>query len=434
MATHKHPLLLRRGLGLVALSALCLAAAPAEARVFAADAAKKKGLKLEKSFSADFDGDGGSDSLGVCSGKKGLALCVFGDNDKGAYVKHVLPAAGGRRLAGIRAEDLVPELAGDEVILEVYDETPDEKVKRVRVYTGHPTPREIFKSVIYRPKNKSKRAEWEQPGVVKYGDARPGWYFADTDNDGKKEAMVRRRAQLIPAKAGGETKKLLVGVYEAVYEYIGDVRTGEYRQRSGESFKDFLNPGHNITGVKASSTWVRPDILNELKSEALAAAVYDDGNKAKTKADGDVDIDLREFTAKVADKSLDTAWVEDANGSGKGEWVELELEEDAPIHMVRIVPGCLETKSEFRRHNVPFKMELRFDDGMRAFVDLARARDPDPPIVAMTAMKVRDKPFAKQWLVFFDGKTSASKVRLTIDGARKQGSKNRTCISEISVH
>ena len=49
-------------------------------------------------------------------------------------------------------------------------------------------------------------------------------------------------------------------------------------------------------------------------------------------------------------------------------------------------------------------------------------------------VKLKDRPWAKTTLVFFDGKTEAKKVRLTLDKAIKQGKGNRTCISEVSVH
>jgi hypothetical protein len=49
-------------------------------------------------------------------------------------------------------------------------------------------------------------------------------------------------------------------------------------------------------------------------------------------------------------------------------------------------------------------------------------------------VKIPDRPFAKTTLIFFDGKTEAQKVRITLDKAIKQGKGNLTCISEISVH
>lgn len=414
---------------LALVSALAFASS-VDARVTTADAAKKRGLTIEKTIHGDLDGDGSNDTLGMCNGEQGLQLCVFSVDKDEARLEHVLPRAGGRQLGRFWSEDLVPEVLGSEVIVEVYDETPDEKVKRVRVYAGHPSPREIFTSVIYLPKNKAERAAWDQPDVVQYGDARPGWYFVDIGENGRKEILVRREPKVINVKRDGEAPaRLLVGVYEAVYEYTGSPSDGEYREQPSTRFNEFLKP-RDITEVRASSTWVRPDVLRELKSEALAAAVYaDEGTKAATEPE----VDFSPFTAKAADKSLDTSWVASAKG-GKGEWIELELSEPGPVRMVRVVPGCLETKRQFLGHNLPDKIEIRLDDRERAYVDLRNPKKVLPPVLAIQPVKVGSKPWAQQYLVFLDGKTQAKSVRVTIDRYKKQGRANLACISEVTVH
>lgn len=417
---------------LLCLGIALLTAAPAAARVTTADAAKKRGLTLEKTIHADTNGNGSSETVGVCRGDQGIQLCIFDVDKDGAQLKHLLPRAGGKRLGQLSAEDLLPEVAGDEMILEIYDETPDEKVKRVRVYAGHPEPREIFTSVIFLPKDKSKRGAWNQPGVVHYGDGRPGWYFHDTNGDGNKEIVVRRRPKVIPVKrANDDDARLMVGVHEAVYEWVGSPSGGEYRERSGERFNDFLNPGYEIRDVRASTTWVRKEILDELKSEALASAVYEatDGKNVT-----EPEIDLSTFTSRAADKSIDTAWAEDHKGPGTGEWVEVELEEAQPIHMVRIVPGCLETKRQFLQHNLPTKVEIRFDNRERTYVNFLAPRKPLTPALAVADMKLPSKPFAKQYLVFFDGEARAKTVRVTVDKVKRRGRFNRSCIAEITVH
>lgn len=397
------------------------------------DAAKKEGYDLLRSLAVDFDGDGATETLGVCQAERGLRLCVFSDDEKGAVLKETLPWAGGTRLKELEAKDLNPKLPGQEIILELYDETPDEKVKRVRVYTGYPKAREIFTSVIFRPKNQSERAEWERDDVVKYGDARPGWYFWDEDGDGVTEIFVRRRAQVIkvPRRPDGPAK-LLTGVREAVYAWTADSRGGSYKEIEKDRFRDFL-PAYEVAGVRASSAWLPKKQLEDLEAEALAKAVYaaTDGETVKN----DVQVDLTPFMARAADKDLATAWIEsDAKGPGKGEWVELELAEAAPIRMVRVVGGCVEDKRAFRQHNVPDRFEVRFDSGERSLVDLRDVKDPDRPAVAILQLPLKDRPWAKQTLVFFDGNVRSKKVRLTLEGAKRQGRGNRTCISEVSVH
>lgn len=415
---------------LLLAAAVALLPAVAEARVTTADAAKKRGLTIEKTIHGDLDGDGKNETIGMCNGPQGLQLCIFTVDKEEAKLDHVLPRAGGRTMGRFYTEDLVPEVLGEEVIVEVYDETPDEKVKRVRVYAGYPKPREIFTSVIYLPKDKSKRAAWDQPDVVQYGDARPGWYFVDIGEDGKKEILVRRQPKVISVPRDGDAPaKLLVGVYEAIYEYTGSPSDGAYRERASPRFVEFLAP-KDIQGVRASSTWVPPDVLRDLQGEALAAAVYGDEGGA---APGEPELDLTAFSSRVADKSLDTAWIADGKG-GKGEWVELELSEPGPVRMVRVVPGCLETKNAFLGYNLPDKVEIRLDDRERAFVDLKTPKKVLPPVLAIQPVKVNGKPWAQQYLVFLDGKTQAKKVRVTIDRFKKQGRSNLSCISEVTVH
>lgn len=429
---------LRLGRPFFALSLLGLVGplppARADTLVTPLDAAKKARLELEKTLVTDFDGDGAPDTVGVCRGDRGLALCVFGYEDKDrrrAKLEARLPWAGGTRLKSLEAQDLLPGLAGMEVLLEVYDETPDEKVKRIRIYAGHPQPREVFTSVIFWPKDENKRPEWERPEVVKYGDARPGWYFEDVDGDGAQEIIVRRQAQLLRVPREPEPAKLLTGVREAIFAYTGGA-TGRFTERREGRFRDFL-PALDVTEVRGSAVWLPQKLLEDLQAEALAKAVYEatDGKPVEN----EVKVDFSPFFAKVADKDLSTAWIEDdAEGDGKGEWVELTLPEAKPIHMVRVVGGCVGSKREFRQHNVPLRYELRFDSGERTLVDLEDKERPMRPAVAVLELPLKDKRWAKQTLVFLDGKVRSKTVRITLEKAKRQGRANRTCISEISVH
>jgi hypothetical protein len=60
----------------------------------------------------------------------------------------------------------------------------------------------------------------------------------------------------------------------------------------------------------------------------------------------------------------------------------------------------------------------------------------DAPVVAFSddLFRLKDRPWAKTTIVFFDGKTEADRVRITLKGSTKQGKGNLSCISEVSVH
>lgn len=444
------------------LLAVTLAAAPAlaqKSRRMTADAVKAKGLTLQKVLDADLDGDGRKEVVGVTTGPKGVQVVLLGEDADGAVVTYVAPPAVGNEMAKAEVKALVPPANSQQVILEVYDETPDEKVKRVRVYAADGAPpalklKEIFSSKIERSRDKDERPIWETDrSIVKYGDPRAGWYFEDIQDDGVSEVIVRRNngAQIIPVKkSGGEDVKLLTGVRETIWSF--DVDKGRYVQGE-ERLNDFL-PAYTIARVEASSAWVEPRELKELKAQALSDALQtatadaaDDG-KAKGKAKGknggkkdqlsdDVKVDLSPYMKRAADGSLASAWIEgDDKGEGKGEWVEVTLEEEDAIHMVRVVSGCVGTKREFRAHNVPESFSIQLDGGGQNEVNRRARGEFDGSIVAFTddIVKLADRPWAKTTLVFFDGRTEAKKVRVTLGKAVKQGKGNRTCISEISVH
>jgi hypothetical protein len=406
-----------------------LCASTATARTTTADLAKQKGLNLEKTLHADIDGDGRDDTIGACNGRDGVQLCLFAVGEKGASWKALLPPAGGKRLGRVWVEDVVGSVAGTELLVEVYDETPDEKVKRVRIYAGSPAPRELFTSVIYLPKDKGARAEWDQPDVTKYGDAKPGWFFRDRDGDGNQEIHVRRRAKVIRVKREGKSDaRLLVGVNEAVFTFVGGPADGLYREQSGEHFEEFLTP-LEVQGATASSTWLPKEQRAELESEAMAAAVYGEG-QGNGKA---VTIDYAPYVAKVADRSLDTAWIADRKG-GKGEWVELTLAAPTTVRMLRIAPGCLEDQKTFSSHHVPDRFELRLGDGQRATLDLKTPAQVSGAVVAVQPVKVPGKPWAEQYLVFLNDSTPTDRVRLTIERVRSQGRTNLACLAEVAVH
>jgi hypothetical protein len=300
-----------------------------------------------------------------------------------------------------------------------------------------------------RPRNSEERPEWEKDkSIVSYGDPRAGWYFEDQQEDGISEVIVRRNvgAQIISIKKdGGDPVKLLTGVRERAWTW--DSEKGKYTE-GPEHLNDFL-PAYTIASVDASSAWVEPKVLKELKatalSEALQQATAKEGTdpsgkegKAKEKELSDeVKIDLNPFMKLGADQNLATAWIEgDAKGDGKGEWFEVTLDEESDIHMVRLVLGCVDTKATFKSHNVPEVFTVQLDNGAQHTVN---RRDPgkfDGSVVAFTddLVKMADRPWARTTLVFFDGKTEAKKVRITLDKAIKQGKGNNTCISEVSVH
>lgn len=442
----------------------------------------------------DTDGDGKKELIVVARDKSGLRLVVVGEASDGAVVSQTLPPARGKELATFEGKQLLLPKTSQQVVLETYDETPDEKVKRIRIYAAKDgVLREIFTSVLLRSKKVDDRPAWERDeSIIQYGDARGGWYFSDVEDDGLTEIFVRKRPQILTIAGSSGPVKLLTGVREQAWRW--DDANFAYMDR-GEQLNDFL-PAHEITGVAASSAWIEPAVLKEMKANALSealmkggkgdtAASADDGKEGKEGAAGgefefglddlglppppstkpkakekakssdkptntgkkatkkgdaepepDIEVDRTPFMRHAADRDLSTAWIEDAPGPGKGEWIEFELEEEAPIKMVRVVAGCVDSKKSFSSHNVPESLSVRLDGGAEATVNRREQMEFDRPVVAFsdTLVKLKDRPWAKTTLIFFDGKREAKKVRLTLDKAIKQGKGDHTCISEVSIH
>lgn len=419
------------------------AAAQTKSRRMTADAVKMKDLTLQKTLDADLDGDGKKELVVIASGKKGIQAALVGENAEGAVVTFVAPPAVGKEMAKVEVKKLVPP--AEAIILEVYDETPDEKVKRVRVYGAGL--KEIFSSKIERPRNADERPIWEtDKGIIQYGDPRGGWYFEDLQDDGISEVVVRRNvgAQIIKIEKDGsdEPVKLLTGVRERAWTW--DPGLGKYSE-GPERLNDFL-PAYTIAGVEASSAWVDPKELKELKAKALSEALEQatakegdpkDPKKAAKELSDEVKVDLTPYMKLGADQNLATAWIEgDEKGDGKGEWLEVTLDEEQDIHMVRLVLGCVDTKASFKAHNVPEVFSVQLDSGGQHSVNRRERGKFEGAIAAFTddLVKLNERPWAKTTLVFFDGKTEAKKVRITLEKAIKQGKGNHTCISEVSVH
>lgn len=427
---------------LAVLLACAGAAAETKSRRTTDEALKLKKLERQKLVEPDLDGDGRKEVVAVCASDKGIVLALIGEDEGGAVVSQVSQPAGGREVAKVETKELIPPKGSTQIVLEVYDDTPDEKIKRVRVYGpdgAGPTVKlkEIFSSKIERSKSKDDRAEWERDdSIIRYQEPRPGWYFEDVEDDGIVEVLVRRQPQIISvSRHGGDPVKIVTGVRERRWSW--DVEKAKYTE-GADQLHDFL-PAVEIAKVEASSVWIDPREEKERKARALSDALMQATNEGKTEKDleDDVTFDKSDLIKLGADGNLATGWIEgDAKSDGKGEWIELTLAEESTIHMVRVVSGCVESKQSMKAHNVPESFTIKLDAGGDARVNRRERGRFESPVMAFTddLVKLGDRPWARTTLVFFDGKTDSSKVRLTLDKSIKQGKGNHTCISEISVH
>jgi hypothetical protein len=66
---------------------------------------------------------------------------------------------------------------------------------------------------------------------------------------------------------------------------------------------------------------------------------------------------------RVSDSKLSTAWVEGEQGSGLGEWVQLDLGGTKEVHRVKVWGGMWYSRTYWDRSNRPKEIELAFSDG-----------------------------------------------------------------------
>jgi hypothetical protein len=485
--------------GLVLWSTTAQAQARRSSRRTTAEAMRQKGLTLVKHADIDIDGDGRKELFCIGRDDDGLRLVLVGEEPAGAVVLQVLPDAKGKDVVRLQGRQLIPPRTSFQVALEVSDDNPDEDVTRVHVYgMDDGVVKEMFSSVMRRSHNTAERPVWESdPSIVHYGDVRGGWSFVDEDSDGVSEIRVRRKPQLIEIAGDKAPVRLVTGVRDQVWKW--NEASFSYVE-SGEVLQNFL-PALEIVKVTASSAWIPPEELKALQhppapsvevkkpgSEGAAGGEFDFGledleqpeapaptkkpaeskrpkkpvpsKSAKPKgaatsetaadsldptggsapnkpAEAAVVVDRSPYMRFAADRNLATAWIEDADGVGKGEWIELELAKESPIRMVRVVAGCVATKESFTSHNVPESMSIQLSATQQAVVNRRQPTSFVSPVLAFSDSVVppaKERPWAKTTLVFFDGKTVSQRVRLTLDKVAAQGDGQQTCISEVSIH
>lgn len=419
------------------------------------EAASKKGYKLIKTLDnnvvsaalngapIDVTGDGIVDLVGVCRGDSSLRLCIFGENEEGAVLNDVVADAGGDQLESLEVKNVIGSSPALEIIATVKGETPDEKFRKLLIYAAGSNGklRSVLSTAQYEPKANKKvdigndagndkddnkmelREILRDPNLVQYGDASPGWSLVDIDEDGTFELLVRRRPQIVavPVEAGatGSIKqggkhvvRFLTGVREAVYTFDGLPETGRFVESHDDHLSDFL-PSYPILGVTADNAYLDP----------TAALLAGDDPAAKNAV-----------ITQGADRDMTTAWIEnDEKGFGKGAWLEVKLDAERPIHMIRLVGSCAGDKKSYNDHNVIEKFTVSF--GRRtASIDRSQLSKTQGAVKAAVDMPIKDRNWAKQTLIFFDGNDKAQTVRIMIDDVKRQGKSNQSCIAEVSVH
>lgn len=66
-----------------------------------------------------------------------------------------------------------------------------------------------------------------------------------------------------------------------------------------------------------------------------------------------------------------TAWAEDADGPGIGEWIEIGFGEERDVRQIRVLPGYQKRSDLFEKYNRPKTLKVEFSDGTGVDLPLA---------------------------------------------------------------
>jgi hypothetical protein len=139
----------------------------------------------------------------------------------------------------------------------------------------------------------------------------------------------------------------------------------------------------------------------------------------------------------AADDDLATSW-NVASKSAVGQTLTVKLKSSAPIHMVRLVPGCGNSAEEWNRHDRIQSFRVLLGSGLRFEIDRKKL-DQLPAGVKAVGEFPLEEGFGAQILVFLEDPQELPWAKLEITKveraatAKKQAA-TEVCLSEISFH
>jgi hypothetical protein len=272
--------------------------------------------------------------------------------------------------------------------------TPDEVVHHIDVFSMPKVGlvQEVFHETFFQPKTVA--GEKTKVQSVPFGDAQPR--FLTMEGVPTDLAWIKGPQALTVRQAGVGTD-FVIGAFRR--RFVFDPAQGVYRAAPDEVW-DFLPP-YRPTEVVATEQ--RPEIWG------TAQAFWS--------ADGD----------------LKTAWRSDI-GPAKGAKIRQGFESPKTVRMVRVVPGCAETKSSWHTHREVQAFALLL--GQTRFAIDRLKPDTKPKGVRAWGEFPLYGDYASQVVVFLETPLPAKDVVLEVERVSKGrgGAGQEVCVSEWSVH
>lgn len=392
---------------LVSLTAL--AAAEPAARIPSyrgSEAQRASGRSLLAELRADLDGDF-ADELAVAErDAKGrisvsiLEVIAPEDEDEPLRFERALesePRAADRVL---RFE--IRDLAGSpspELLAVLEERAPDEVMQHVRVLgrTGGGWAVMMRESFLLPKPDATER--------IALMDATPRVEFEDLDGDGDVELLWTRDPVTLDLVDGAKPASLVIGMKQQVFRF----------RRGGERYE----PEAELRPVD----FLPPRLVWTAKASAQVPRIWGTA-QAFWGADGD----------------LGTAWAVSSERveTPLGQTLEIGLEGQREVTVVRVVPGCARDAESWDRGDRVRAFTVRLTDGTVIPVDVDRLEDPRPGLRAVGIYPLLGG-FGEQLLLLLDRAHSVRGATLQIDrvAPSKAARRLRTqevCISELSLH
>jgi len=354
------------------------------------------GFEMLDEYMIDLNSDELLDAVVVEKTASGIGLSAWKADQSGKYIfmSRVAdsPASSVAVFRGIQIDK-----ATQAFLLDVYEDCPDEADHRVKLITAGPTGlKKVFESG-YRVTHPEQEAGRAARQLFDLGGEKVGLKIKP-NNKGWPDLFVRHDPKLI-AVTGQAGSKIwfVIGIRERVFKEEKGVYV-EVRDR-------YL------------------DYLSRLQPKEITATSHLPSSEAAWEA------------GSAGDRRLASAWVEGRPGSGIGESITILFENQAEIRLIRIVPGCAESKQSWMDHNRAKRISLLFEGGTMISVNRKGAEELDSKVAAQGDFDLPGLGFGVQTMVFFSQPIKSSWVKLTIEEVERGTSdQDETCISEISVH
>jgi hypothetical protein len=394
------------------ITATCLAglvagASPALAKKYRGSedelAARKAGRAVVKELDLDLDADGTRETAVVerLSGGRLVArvLRFEGDPEEGRFIEVV--AGTPRKAKKVARFEARPMVGGPapELVVVLEDPSPDEVAVTVRVIGATDAGiQELFADTFLVP----PQAREDAPRIA-FGDATPHLVFSDVrGGDGQEEVVWVSGPQSLALPGRNGPVSFTIGAYRTVYAY--EAAKGRFEKVAEREVEDFA-------GAKA---------VTEAKASAQVPKIWG--------------------TAQPfwgADADLETSWNVPA-GEAAGQTLTVHLKGSPEVRMIRVVPGCGASETDWRRHHRLEKFRVVLGSGVRFDVDRADLEALPAAVEAMGEFPL-EEGFGAQVLVALKRPVSVPWARLEIVGLEKpdlpKGQRaEEACLSEISFH